>query len=75
MQLTNLVAALVIGFASAIPSPEGHGALHQLVKRAPQVNGSYIPVTAPRDNLFAGVTEEERASVYRFLQRQKNVTM
>jgi DNA-binding MarR family transcriptional regulator len=40
-----------------------------------EVTGPYVPTTATRENIFAGLTSEERETVSEFLQKQANVTM
>lgn len=71
MKFLAAFAALTISSSSATVLP--YGVHPQLSKR--EVNGSYIPSTAPYDNIFADISGSEEKSIQAFLRRQKNVTM
>lgn len=73
MKFLSAVAAFAIGSSSAtVLRHDVHSQLH-VSKR--DVNGSYIPATAPFDNIFADISTREAESIYAFLKRQQNVTL
>lgn len=71
MKLLNILPIFAIGgvYATVLP----YDAHSHLSRR--EVNGSYIPSTAPYDNIFSDISAQEEESIYAFLKRQANVTM
>lgn len=72
MKFSSAVAALAASGASATST--GQDASPQLSRRD-DTNGSYIPATAPVDNIFAGITPKEEEAIYSFLNREANHTV
>ena len=70
----KFLLALVAFTASGASATSGAGtAASSLHKREP--NGSYVPGTAPRDNIFTGITLNEEDEIRDFLGRQGNATL
>jgi hypothetical protein len=69
--LSSTVTALTVTGASAAVSRSHHKS--PVAKR--DVDGPFIPTTAPYDNIFADITEDESEAIYDFLSRQQNVTL
>jgi hypothetical protein len=69
--LSSAVTALTVTGASASVS-RGHRR-SSVAKR--DVDGPFIPTTAPYANIFADITEDESEAIYDFLARQQNVTL
>jgi hypothetical protein len=66
-----LAVAALCGSTAASPAIHDHYA--QITKR--EVNGSFIPTTAPKDNLFRGISAREQESIFKFLEKQANKSM
>lgn len=71
MKFLSLIPALAISGSSATVLP--YDVQSQVSKR--EANGSFIPSTAPYDNIFAAITPEEETSVVKFLKGQANKTL
>jgi hypothetical protein len=72
MQLISAISALAVISGASATTTNSHVARD---KAADNVNGPYVPTTAPRDNLWAGISSDEASSIREFLARQSNVTM
>jgi hypothetical protein len=66
LTLSSVPATVLAGIQP--PRPELSG-------RTVEVNGSFIPTTAPRDNIFADFTEDEEDEILAWLARQVNSTL
>lgn len=72
MKFLSAVAALAVTGASASPTSQN---IHERLSRRDDTNGSYIPATAPVDNIFAGISPKEEEEIGSWLRRQANVTL
>jgi hypothetical protein len=68
MKFIYAFTALAINGASATLK-------HHHIHSKRETNDSYIPSTAPYDNIFSQLTNEEQTAVHDFLMGQINVTM
>lgn len=71
MKFIPVVAALVASSASATTTDH----VNSRLSRRYDNNGSFIPSTAPFDNIFAGITSGEEEAIYAYLERQQNSTL
>lgn len=72
MQLVSAISALALVTGACATSINSHVTRDTASNN---VNGPYVPATAPRDNLWAGISADEASSIREFLERQSNVTM
>lgn len=70
MKCLSLIAALAV---SGLSAAQPYDVQSQASKR--EANGSFIPATAPYENIFADITSKEETSVLKFLQKQINETL
>jgi hypothetical protein len=75
MRVLLALTALALSSVSATPFADLHPPRPELSSRTVDVNGSYIPVTAPRENIFADFTSDEEDEILAWLARQANSTL
>ena len=74
MKLLLYLISLALSVGFAIAEVEQFDTQH--VERAEGDDSStYIPTTAPRENIFRALSEDERSSIEKFLRNQRNQTM
>lgn len=72
MKLVYSLSAFALTGALASPATRNHVSLRHSKR---EVNGSYIPTTAPRANIFKGISADETESIQEFMEKQRNKTM
>ena len=77
MKFLFALFTLAIGPASSIHSSRHRRMAEEPVAGVakPDVSGPYVPTAAPRDNIFADISKDERKDVLRFLKSQRNITV
>ena len=73
MKLWLTLAALCASTAATPTAAQAEDSLGLQSRAEPK--GSFIPITAPRDNLYMNITEREEQSILKFLEREKKSTV
>lgn len=72
MKFLLALAGLATGLASAAAS----GPVAENVRAEKSaVNSTYVPVKAPRDNLWSKITDQEQRDIISFIGREQNKSM